>query len=128
MADARRKLTGYRVYCDESNTDGKKAHPVYGAILVALDDVRAVHAEMGAVGFHNQDFHLRSNTSKYKLELARYIASRVGRPTLKLETSPVKEDIKIVRWHWPSSGPKPRYRRRAADNPRHGNRRPNGGK
>ena len=46
MADAPRKLTGYRVYCDESNTDGGKAHPVYGAILVALDDVRAVQAEI----------------------------------------------------------------------------------
>src|SRR5690349_4968268 len=46
MADARRKLAGYRVYCDESNTDGRKAHPVYGAILVALDDVRTVQAEI----------------------------------------------------------------------------------
>jgi len=271
MAVAFRKLSGYRVYCDESNTDGKKRHPVYGAILVSLDDIRTVQREikdwrqkermhgelkwqkvhgvvllrkykslvdllfslgrqrqllqfkaiildrhapeyrtyskgnyeigfyktyyhwllryfakfplrhrcqlrviiddrnlpkdakdpftklkfalnngirkelkattevvtevkplgstqsdllqaadvlMGAVGFHNQDFHLRPDANKEKVELARYIAGRIGRPDLKHETHPIKEDFKIVRWHWKSSGPKPRYRRRAADNPR----------
>ena len=30
MADAFPKLNGFRVYCDESNTDDRKAHPVYG--------------------------------------------------------------------------------------------------
>jgi hypothetical protein len=74
---------------------------------------------MGAVGYHNQDCHLDPKANKHKRELARYIAGRVGRPTLKNETSPNKEDFKIVRWHWSSQGPKPRYRRRAADNPRH---------
>jgi hypothetical protein len=281
MAVAFRKLSGYRVYCDESNTDGGKPHPVYGAILVSLDDLPAVQREikdwrdregmhselkweslrgglrlkkykslvdllfwlarqrqliqfkaiildkrapeyrtyskgndeigfyktyyhwllwyfapfplrhrcklrviiddrnlpknakdpftklkfalnngirkeldatavdvvtevkpldsnqsdllqvadvlMGAVGYHNQDFHLKPGASKYKVELARYIAGRVGRPTLKDETSPNKEDIKIVRWHWKSRGPKPRYRRRAADNPRASSRSPNPG-
>ena len=270
MADTFRKLSGYRVYCDESNTDSHKPHPVYGAILVAVDDLREVQQEladwrrreemhgelkwekvrgglrlkkykslvellfslsrqrqllhfkaiildrrapeyltyskgddelgfykfyyhwilryfvkfpvkhrchlrviiddrtlprdeqdpyttlkiilnhgirqefqtttdvvtkveplnstqsdllqaadvlMGAVGFHNQDFHLRPNADKDKVELARYIAARLGLRTLKCETNPIKEDLKIVRWHW--SGPKPRYRRRAADNPRH---------
>ena len=42
MAAAFRKISGYRVYCDESNTDGNKQHPVYGAILVALDDIEEV--------------------------------------------------------------------------------------
>jgi hypothetical protein len=279
MADAFRKLSGFRVYCDESNTDGSKRHPVYGAILVSLDDIRTVQREirdwrqrehmhgelkwqkvhgglllrkykslvdllfslgrqrqllqfkaiildrhapeyrtyskgnyeigfyktyyhwllryfakfplrhrcqlrvfiddrnlpknatdpfaklkfalnngirkeldataddvvtevtplgstqsdllqaadvlMGAVGFHNQDFHLRPDANKSKVELARYIAGRIGRPTLKAETNPIKEDFKIVRWYWKSSGPKPRYRRRAADNPRPSSRRPN---
>ena len=37
-----RNLSGFRVYCDESNTDGRKRHPVYGAILVSLDDIRTV--------------------------------------------------------------------------------------
>jgi hypothetical protein len=79
---------------------------------------------MGAVGFHNQDFHLRPNANKEKVELARYIAARIGRPDLKHETSPIKEDFKIVRWYWKSGGPKPRYRRRAADNPRYQYRSP----
>ena len=269
-----RKLKGFRIYCDESNTDGRKRHPVYGAILVALDDLPTVQREiadwrereqifselkwetmrgglrlkkykslvellfslarhrklffqfkaiildrhapeyrvyskgnheigfyktyyhwlllyfarfpirhrctlevfvdnrnlpknakdpftklkfalnngirkkldptaddvvtevtpldseksdvlqvadllMGAVGYHNQNFHLAPDANKEKIELARYIAARFGRPTLKHETSPVREDFKIVRWHWRSHGPKSRYRRRAADNPRH---------
>lgn len=270
MADAYRQLQGFRVYCDESNTDGRKPYPVYGAILVSLDNIRKVQQEladwrrreempgelkwekvrgglrlkkykslvdllfslsrqrrllhfkaiildrrapeyhayskgddevgfykvyyhwllryfaqfpvrhrcplrviiderdipgrkdpytplkiilnhgirktfqtttdvvtkvealnskksdllqaadvlMGAVGFHNQDFHLRQNADKDKVELARYIAAILGRPDLKHETHPIKEYFKIVRWHWSSSGPKPRYRRRAADNPR----------
>jgi hypothetical protein len=44
MPVAFRKRSGYRVYCDESNTDSHKPHPVYGAILVALDDIREVHS------------------------------------------------------------------------------------
>jgi len=71
---------------------------------------------MGAVGFHNQDFHLRPNANQEKVELARYIAARLGLRDLKHETNPIKEDLKIVRWFW--RGPRPRYRRRAADNPR----------
>lgn len=274
-----RKLAGYRVYCDESNTDGRKAYPIYGAILVALDDIREVQREltdwrhredmhgelkwekvrgglrlkkyksfvdllfslarhrrlihfkaiildrrapeyhkyskgndelgfykfyyhwllryfvkfplrdrcalrviidernlpadtgdpyatlkyalnngirkefgtkhdvvshvhplkshevdllqavdvlMGAVGFHNQDLHLRPNAKHEKVELARYIAARIGRPDLKHETNPIKEDLKIVRWYW-SSTPRQRYRRRRADNPRHSSRRPQRG-
>ena len=46
MAVAFRKLSGFRVYCDESNTDGTKRHPVYGAILVALDDLPTVQHEI----------------------------------------------------------------------------------
>ena len=46
MAVARRKPSGYRVYCDESNTDGNKRHPVYGAILVALEDIEEVQREL----------------------------------------------------------------------------------
>jgi hypothetical protein len=277
MADAPHQCSSYRVYCDESNTDGRKRHPVYGAILVTLDDIREVQREladwrrreempgelkwekvrgglrlkkykslvdllfllsrgrrplihfkaiildrhareyhtyskgddeigfykfyyhwllqyfvkfpisdrcglsviiderdlpkdatdpytplkimlnrairrdhnetrdvvtrvqplnskcadllqaadvlMGAVGFHNQDFHLRLNADKDKVELARYIAFKLGRPDLKHETHPLKEHFKIVRWYWPGQQRK-RYRRRAADNPRPINRRP----
>ena len=279
MVDAFPKLSGFRVYCDESNTDSRKPHPVYGAILVSLDDIRQVQLEikdwrqreemygelawtkvsgglrlkkykslvdllfalakqrqllqfkaivldtrapeyrvyskgddeigfykfyyhwllryfvkfplrhdchlrviiderdlpadagdpytqlkftlnngirkefgvernvvtkvepldstksdllqaadvlMGAIGFHCQDFHLRPNPKKEKVELARYIAARLGLRDLKHETNPIKEDLKIVRWYW--SGPRPRYRRRAADNPRPVNRRPVPGK
>ena len=46
MAEAFPKLSGFRVYCDESNTDGRKAHPVYGAFLVALDDIRQVQQQL----------------------------------------------------------------------------------
>ncbi len=46
MAAAPPKLKGFRVYCDESNTDGGKAYPVYGAILVSLDDIRQVQQEL----------------------------------------------------------------------------------
>jgi hypothetical protein len=46
MAVAFPKLSGFRVYCDESNTDGSKRHPVYGAILVSLEDIRTVQGEI----------------------------------------------------------------------------------
>jgi hypothetical protein len=270
MADAPRQLKGFRVYCDESNTDGRKPHPVYGAILVSVDNLRRVQQEladwrsredmhrelkwekvrgglrlkkykslvdllfalsrqrrlmhfkaiildrrapgyhayskgddelgfykfyyhwllkyfaqfpvrhrcqlrviiderplpkddpdpytplriilnrgirkqfhtttdvvknveplnskqsdllqaadvlMGAVGFHNQDFHLRPNADQDKVELARYIAALLGLRDLKHQTHPDKEAFKIVRWYWPGQ-PRQRYRRRAADNPR----------
>jgi hypothetical protein len=80
---------------------------------------------MGAIAFHCQDFHLRSDANKEKLELARYVAARLGLRDLKHETNPITENLKIVRWHWKSRGPRPRYRRRAADNPRHQYRRSN---
>ncbi len=89
------------------------------------DLLQAADVLMGAIGFHCQDFHLRPNANKEKIELARYIAARLGLRDLKHETDPIKETLKIVRWHWSSSGPKPRYRRRAADNPRHNNPRQN---
>ena len=40
------KRKGYRVYCDESNTDGRKRHPIYGAILVAPDHLPTVQREI----------------------------------------------------------------------------------
>jgi len=49
------------------------------------DLLQAADVLMGAVGFHNQDFHLRPNADKDKVELARYIAARLGRPDLKHE-------------------------------------------
>ena len=139
MDDAYRQLKGFRVYCDESNTDSHKRHPVYGAILVSLDNILEVRRElkgwrrredmhgelawtsvagglrlkkykslvdllfrlarqrrlmhfkaivmdtrapeyvlMGAIGYHCQDFHLCPKPKKEKLELARYIAARLG--------------------------------------------------
>jgi hypothetical protein len=87
------------------------------------DLLQAADVLMGAVGFHNQDFHLLPNPKKEKVELARYIALKLRLRDLKQMTHPLKEDFKIVRWYW-GSGPRPRYRRRAADNPRPVNRRP----
>jgi hypothetical protein len=281
MADAPRQLSGFRVYCDESNTDGNKRHPVYGAIMVAFEDVEEVRREiknwriksgihselkwnrvrggyrlarykelvdllvddlarrrrllhfkaiimdkrapeyrtfskgndeigfykfyyqwllryfarfpiehgcqmrviidernvptgsgdpytklyyalnngirkemnvdrdvvykvhplgskdsdilqaadvlMGAIGYHNQQRQLpgehRPIPAPVKVELARYIALKFRVRDLTKITHPRKDHLKIVRWHWSSNGPKPRYRRRAADNPRPENRR-----
>jgi hypothetical protein len=89
------------------------------------DLLQAADVLMGAIGFQCQGFHLRPNANKEKVELARYLAARLGLRDLKHETNPIKETLKIVRWHWSSRGPKPRYRRRPADNPRHHTRRPN---
>jgi hypothetical protein len=82
------------------------------------DLLQAADVLMGAIGFHCQDFHLRPGGNREKVELARYIAARLGLRDLKHETNPIREDLKIVRWHWSSSGPKPQYRRRPADNRR----------
>jgi hypothetical protein len=267
MIVVRRKITGFRVYCDESNTDGNKPHPVYGAILVAKEDIREVQRElaewrrreqmhgelkwekvrggfrlrkykslvdllfllikrrrllqfkaiildkrapeyrtfskgddelgfykfyyhwllryfapfpldhgcglevlidersvkgdpytklfhtlnngirkelkakrdvvtlvkplnseqfdllqaadvlMGAIGFHSQGFHLRSNADKTKVELAHYIAIKAGLRDLTFPMHPLREDFKIVRWYWPGQ-PRQLYRRHAVDNPR----------
>ena len=46
MADASRQFRGFRVYCDESNTEGGKPYLVYGAILVSLDNIREVQREI----------------------------------------------------------------------------------
>ena len=46
MAEVFRMLRGYRVYWDTSNTDSHKPHPVYRAILVALDDLPVVQREI----------------------------------------------------------------------------------
>src|ERR1044072_1342094 len=46
MAEATRQFRGFRVYCDESNTEGGKPYPVYGAILVPLDHLREVQREI----------------------------------------------------------------------------------
>src|SRR5207302_11296838 len=92
------------------------------------DLLQAADVLMGAIGYHCQDYHQRPDANKEKVELARYLAARLGLRDLKHETNPIKETFKIVRWHWSSSGPKPRYRRRAADNPLARNRRPSPGK
>ena len=47
MAETARQLSGYRVYRDESNTDGRKRHPVYGAILSRWM-IRDVQRELAA--------------------------------------------------------------------------------
>src|SRR4051794_29363494 len=46
VANSPRKLRGFRVYGDESNTDGRKPYPVYGAILVSLDNIQKVQREI----------------------------------------------------------------------------------
>jgi hypothetical protein len=91
-----------------------KVHPLGSE---KSDLLQAADVLMGAIGYHNQDFHLSPDASKYKVELARYIALKAGQRHLKLETHPLREDFKIVRWYWPGQ-PRQRHRRRAADNPR----------
>jgi hypothetical protein len=86
------------------------------------DLLQAADVLMGAIGYHCQEFHLRPDAKKEKVELARYIAFKFALRDLTLETHPLKENLKIVRWYWKGQ-PKQRYRRRAADNPRPVNRR-----
>lgn len=87
------------------------------------DLLQAADVLMGAIGYHNQDFHLRPDANKDKVELARYIAVKFALRHLKLETRPMREDLKIVRWYWPGQE-RQRWRRRPVDNPRHSSRRP----
>ena len=87
------------------------------------DFLQAADVLMGAIAFHNQDFHLRPNANKEKVELAQYIAFKAGQRDLKRVTHPLREDFKIVRWYWPGQE-RQGYRRRPADNPRPSNRRP----
>lgn len=63
---------------------------------------------MGAVGFHNNDRHLRPSARQAKLKLAAYIGRRGGRRDLKQETAYTKEFFKIARWFWPSTPRKKR--------------------
>jgi hypothetical protein len=42
MTDAPRQIRGFHVYCDESNTDGRKQFPVYGGILIAVNNLATV--------------------------------------------------------------------------------------
>jgi hypothetical protein len=37
-----RSFRGFRVYCDESNTDGGKPHPIYGGILVPMSNLATI--------------------------------------------------------------------------------------
>jgi hypothetical protein len=64
---------------------------------------------MGAIGFHCQDFHLRPNARKAKVNLAHYIARKAALRDLRTETAYLKEHFKIERWYW---GPRPPRRRR----------------
>jgi hypothetical protein len=41
-----RKISGFHVYCDESNTDSHKRYMVYGGILVSLDNLPKVEREL----------------------------------------------------------------------------------
>lgn len=72
------------------------------------DLLQAADVLMGAIGFHNQDFHLRPDANREKVELARYIARKAGVRDLKHETNQIKETFKIVRWYW---GPRPSLRK-----------------
>jgi hypothetical protein len=90
------------------------------------DLLQAADVLMGAVGFHNQGFHLRPGANKYKVELASYIARKIRVRDLTQLTSPIKEDLKITRWYW--SGQKPQYRRKPTVNPRPRSRRPYSGR
>jgi hypothetical protein len=44
-----RKLSDFRVYCDESNTDGRKRHPVYGARSRDIEGVLLITRATAAV-------------------------------------------------------------------------------
>jgi hypothetical protein len=42
MTDAPPQFRGFHVYCDESNTDSGKPHPVYGGVLVSVNNLATV--------------------------------------------------------------------------------------
>src|SRR5687768_5932621 len=73
MAVALRPLKGFRVYCDESNTHGGQPHPVYGAILVSLDDILTVQRELRDWR-HREGIHRELKWEKVRggLMLAKY--------------------------------------------------------
>src|SRR5215208_972608 len=73
MTDSPRRLRGFRVYCDESNTDGNKPYPVYGAILVSLDHILEVQRELQEWR-HKEDMRgeLKWNKLDGGLRLAKY--------------------------------------------------------
>jgi hypothetical protein len=111
----------------ELNVDRDVVSKVHSLGSKEADILQAADVLMGAVGYHNQNNHLpqkgRPTPSKYKVELARYIALKFRVRDLTKVTHPLKENLQIVRWHWPSAGQRSGYRRRPADNPRPENRR-----
>jgi len=86
MADVPRQFKGFRVDCDESNTEGGKPYPVYGAILVSLDHIAEVQREIKEwrhrEGIHDEvkwnKLHCAPRLAKYKslVDLAFTLARR----------------------------------------------------
>ena len=69
-----RHIRGFHVYCDESNTDSGKPYPVYGGILVAVNNLATIEREIanwrakeqmhGELKWNKLDGHRR--LAKYK--------------------------------------------------------------
>ena len=107
MAAATRQFKGFRVYCDESNTDSGKPHPVYGAILVSLDDIREAHREIrdwrqreemhGELAWTKVDGGLRLKKYKSLVDLLFALASNGSCCSLKPSFSiPVRLNIVCI--------------------------------
>jgi hypothetical protein len=60
---------------------------------------------MGAIGFHNNDWHRQPGASKAKIELAKYVARKARLTSLKHRTAPRRVDFEI--WIWQAKTERP---------------------
>jgi hypothetical protein len=53
---------------------------------------------MGAVGFHNNEWHRQPNAAKHRVDLADLIARKAGRRDLMQDTAYTRGNFRILRW------------------------------
>jgi hypothetical protein len=89
----------------------KKQYNYFGEIILTIEPRRAKERRliqltdilMGAIGFHWNKLHLRSDAKKSKVYLAKYIANKIGRDNLIFSTSSSDKKFNIFRFYPKSS-------------------------